>query len=62
MSDYNKGFKIINITDPLKPKKVGHIYTNGTAGGISIMEKEAKFYAVVIERKLGLIIIEITVP
>ena len=62
MSDYNKGFKIINITDPLKPIKVGQIYTNGTAGGISIMEKEDKFYAVVIDRKLGLIIIEITDP
>ena len=41
---------------------MGHIYTNGTAGGISIMEKEDKFYAVVIDRKLGLIIIEITDP
>ena len=41
---------------------MGHIYTDGEAGGISIMEKEDKFYAVVIDRKLGLIIIEITDP
>ena len=62
MSDWDKGFKIIEITDPKYPIQVGSIYTNGRAGGISIMEKEAKFYAVVGDRKMGLKIIEITNP
>jgi len=63
MSDYDKGFKIIEITDPKNPVQVGsNIYTNGRAGGISIMEKEAKFYAVVGVRLIGLNIIEITDP
>ena len=41
---------------------MGSIYTDGGAGGISIMEKEAKFYAVVGDRRKGLKIIEITNP
>ena len=41
---------------------MGYIYTDGKAGGISIMEKEVKFYAVVGVRRIGLNIIEITDP
>ena len=41
---------------------MGSIYTDGRAAGISIMEKEAKFYAVMGDREMGLKIIDITNP
>ena len=62
VADFKPGLKIIEVTNPYNPEQVGFIDTAGDAEDVSIMEKDAKIYAVVADYNNGLKIIEITDP
>ncbi len=62
VADYDKGLKIINITDPKNLTQRGSIDTDGFAYEVSFFENDDNQYALIADELKGLKIINISDP